>query len=294
MLSSPFLFYPSRVYSGTKDYRYQPENITKRVMLNPVYKVTTLNYPFDALVDSGAFQDIDKHERLTPAQAFDRQRRYRDKLRKDFRDFDFEAVSIYDQMIGVDECVIDGKKIKRRGTKETAKQAVEATLYSARYYNDHRDEYNRIIYIAQGIDPEQYLECTEQLLTYIRPGLDYFGFGGFCIIGRQRKIMLPIFQETCISVFPALARAGIHRAHLFGICLPEAVKIAKKYGDMYGIQLSTDSSAPEINAVAFGKMYTEEGRINRSAGIKWIDYNPIELAHSNVRKYNEWIKNLVV
>lgn len=288
-----FLFYPSRVYSGRSDFRYQPERITKRIMLNPVYSVTALEFPFDSIIDSGAFQDIDKHTRLSPLQALDRQRRYREKVRKLFPGFDFEAVCIYDQMIGVDECIIDGKKVKKRGTIETGKLAIQDTLYAAYEYKKYETEFKRIVYIAQGITPEQYTEeCVRPLLQLMRPKIDYFGFGGFCIIGKQRKQMLPVFKETCDRVFPLLSKYGIHRAHLLGICLPEAIQIANTYAQKYDIVMSTDSSAPEVNAVAFGRTYTDDARSITVSGKKWIDYNPIDLAHENVRKYNEWISNI--
>jgi hypothetical protein len=286
-------FYPSKVYGGTAQFPYYPELITDRVMLNPIYKVRSFaNKPL-AICDSGAFQDIDKHTRLTPQQALDRQLKYEIKIQEQLGiDWRFEAFCIYDQMIGVDECIIDGKKVKKRGTSESAEAAVIDTIMSADYYKSKEDDLSKIVYIAQGVNADQYVRCTQEVLQYARP-TDYFGFGGFCIIGRQRKIMLPIFYETVYKVLPVLYSKNIKRAHLLGVCLPEAITFIISEAKKYNIEVSTDSSAPEVNAVIFGKTYSKEGRISKKVeGVKWLDYNPIHLAESNVRKYNNWIQSI--
>lgn len=288
------LFYPSKVYKGRKDKLYLPESITDRIMLNPVYKMKNIMGTPLCICDSGAFQDIDKETRLTPMNALLRQVRYRDMIAKEKDGFNFEAFCIYDQMIGVDECIIDGKKVKLRGTEDTAKQAIQDTLGSAQVYYKYRDEYNvdKVVWISQGVTPKQYLqECTIPLLDYFRDD-DYYGFGGFCIIGRMRKIMLPLFYETVSLVLPALKSRNIKRVHVLGVCIPEAIKHIVHESRKYSITVSTDSSAPEINALAFGKSYNNEMRATIYNGIKNIDYDPIDLAHNNVRSYATWMKQL--
>lgn len=288
-------FYPSKVYSGTKEFPYAPELITQRIMLNPLYKVKTFKTSnIHALCDSGAFQDIDRQTRLTPEEALNRQLAYLKQLRKLFNNplWNYEAISIYDQMVGVDEQIVNGKKIKRRGTEETGILAIKDTLVAAEYYSSQRQQLPPIIYIAQGINAEQYVQKAVIPLMDLMTTNDYFGFGGFCIIGRQRKKMLPIFFETVVQTIPILKKKGIKRIHIFGVCLKEAIEFLNKQCKNSGILCSTDSSAPELNAVAFGKGYNENLIANVKHGRKWIDYNPIELAHDNIRKYNNWIEQL--
>lgn len=298
-------FYPSKVYNGKKDFPYIPENITGRVMLNPKYKIKHIQPGTLAIVDSGAFQDIDDAIRLTPQAALERQLKYRDYLQTLDPNFNYEAVCIYDQMAGVDEAVVidvDGKrrKVKLRGTEETALNAIAETLHAAEYYSRQRDRINsRVVWIAQGINPKQYTEqCTIPLMDFAQRG-DYFGFGGFCIIGKQRKRMLPVFYETVEMVLPVLQKKGIRRAHLLGVCLPEAVTYFAERCSTFGIVASTDSSAPEVAAVAFGKMYRggrqvspEQMKYRFGSWEKWTDYHPIKLAHANVRSYEMWSASL--
>lgn len=285
-------FYPSKVYSGTREDPYMPEQIIGRVMLNPVYRAKLFEIPTHALVDSGAFQDIDKHQRLTPEEAIDRQLKYRDIFRKQFNtSWNFEAVSIYDQMIGVDEVVINGQKKKQRGTIETAKYAIESTLKSAYIYKQYERDLGRIIYIAQGVTPEQYVfDCAVPLLSYLRPGIDYFGIGGFCIIGKQRRLLLPLFKITVDLLLPYLKHANVQRIHTYGICMPEAITYIATKTEAYGIDLSTDSSAPELNAVAFGRQYNDVGK--PTVVLERGTYNKIDLAHYNIQKYDNWMKTL--
>lgn len=288
------MFYPSKVYRGTKTYPYFPEKINGCAMANPIYKITlwdTINKP-KVICDSGAFQDIDKHMRLTPENALIRQKKYETFLQNIYgQNWKFEAICIYDQMIGVDEAIEDGKKIKKRGTVESAKLAVQDTLNSAAYYKSQEQYIETLMYIAQGIDRKQYIGCVEELMCLSRT-TDYFGFGGFCIIGRQRKQMLPLFFDVFENVMPILQKKGIKRAHLLGVCLPEAVQFAVRTAKKFNIVVSTDSSAPEVNAIAFGKGYNEDARPSVRLGDKWIDYNPIYSALHNITIYSEWMNNL--
>jgi hypothetical protein len=278
-------------------------------MVNPRYKIKHLLPNTKVLCDSSAFQDIDKGIRLTPEQALKRQLDYRIHLQRITNDanFNYESLSIYDQMAGVDEQLvcIDGcmKKIKQRGSEETAHEAIKQTILAAEYYATQRQTIaTSVTWIAQGVTPQQYLnDCTLPLLDLFQKG-DYYGFGGFCIIGRKRKTMLPLFYETVNLVLPVLRKKNIARVHIYGVCIPEAITYLHEQCKKYGIDASTDSSAPEISALAFGKMYQRNGRPLDPKGImkkykrtvwrKYIDYNPVKLAHANVRMYDNWTKTL--
>jgi hypothetical protein len=281
------VFYPSKVLSRQG---YYPETVRKRAMLNPKYKVKHFQFPFDSIMDSGAFQDIDKHIRLNPEAALKRQTDYISYIKTINSSFELEAICIYDQMIGIDEALIDGKKVKKRGTEETGIAAVEDTLLSANYYNKSYTE--RIVYIAQGVTPKQYMYCTNELLTLMRTD-DYFGFGGFCIIGKQKNLMLRTFLETLDVVLPVLKKKQLKRVHLLGVCIPDAITMFNKKCRQYSIKWSTDSSAPEVAARRFGRTYNRiTGRQHAKKWIKYKDYDPYDLALENIESYNTWIESL--
>ena len=95
------------------------------------------------------------------------------------------------------------------------------------------------------------------------------------------------FKETVECLVPILAGRNIHRVHLYGVCLPEAITMLADACTAYNIAWSTDSSAPEVAALAFGKRYNGP-RQSIHAGIKHIDYDPITLAYYNIKEYTTW------
>jgi hypothetical protein len=289
------MFYPSKTQDRMWRYPLPVETITGRAMVNPNYPVT-LARPTQAICDSGAFQDIDRCSRLFPYSALDRQLRFQEQIRWRHGDHDwhFEAIVIYDQMLGVDEAVINGQKVKQRGTLESARPAIANTLASAEHYARSRDRIEgAICFVGQGITPEQYTgECVIPQLDLMRPD-DWFAFGGFCIIGRQPSLK-PLFVQTVDRVFPLLKQKGIRRAHLLGICVADMVEYAAAAGHRYGIVLSNDSSAPEFAAVVNGSVYVN-GRLKKgpyTKADKHINYNPCELALTNIRNYAGWAASL--
>lgn len=284
----PVLFYPSKTHDRLNGFAFTPELYTGRVMLNPKYKVTEVLPQTEIICDSGAFQDIDTHIRLTPQMALERQLRFRDRFKHVF-----EATCIYDQMQGVDEQIVDGKKIKQRGTEESGRKAVLETLRAAEYYASKRSEIGRIVFIAQGINPSQYVqECVLPMLPMMTPD-DYFGFGGFCIIGRQSSLK-PLFYATLQQTLPYLKERGIRRVHLLGVQVADAVNFAACEVQKYGMELSLDGSSMEINAV-FGKVYdgnTAMFRKRWEKEDKMVKYHPNPLAHQNTAQYQKWCLSL--
>lgn len=291
------LFYPSRTRDTLNGYKpVHFERLVGRAMLNPVYPIRHLDPTADSICDSGAFQDLGTRPRLLPRQALERQLRYEEQLRWRTGEhaWHFEAMCIYDEMAGVDEAIVEGRKRKVRGSEETARRAVDATLEAAAYYAAHRgDIAGRVCFVGQGIDPRQYVEeCVGPMAGLMRPG-DWFGFGGFCIIGRQRTL-IPVFKATFPAVLDALIPRGITRYHLLGVCVPEAVTFAAAEAAARGVVVSTDSSAVELASVISGAVYVN-GRKKRgpwTKAQKGIDYCPTELAHQNIVAYSEWAYGL--
>lgn len=291
------LFYPSRTrdkLNGNKPVTF--ERLIGRAMLNPIYPVHVFDPHALAICDSGAFQDLGKRPRLSLGNALDRQLRYEEQLRWRINDHDFyfESILIYDQMAGVDEALVNGRKQKIRGNEETAHRAVHETLEAAHYYASQRGRIRgRLCFVGQGVTPDQYVHgCIAPMARMMRPG-DWFGFGGFCILGRQRSL-LPIFYETFPAALDMLIPLGIDRFHLLGVCVPEAVTFAARIAGARGVALSTDSSAIELSSVISGAVYVD-GRKKRgpwSKAQKGVDYCPTQLAHDNIVRYSDWALSL--
>lgn len=289
------MYYPSKNNNALNTRPFAPERITGLAMVNPHYPVD-LAPGTRYVIDSGAFQERDMLSRLQPWTALDRQLRLEAQIEYGSCGLPAEAIVTYDMLAGVDEAIVDGRRVKRRGTEATAAPAVAETLRSAREYHRQRDRVRgAIAYAAQGVTVAQYVGCVRSLLPLMRPGRDWLAFGGLCITGMQRGRMLPIFRDILAAVVPLLAAAGIHRAHILGVCVPEAIQHARALEVAHpSVALSTDSSAPELGAI-FGRTYAAgdgRQRTGYTKDQKYVDYHPRDLAHANVRDYHAWISSL--
>lgn len=272
----------------------------------------------EAVDDSGAFQERDMAGRLTPEAALRRQLDHETRIRLYHPSFRFSALVTYDMLVGVDEAYElgpDGKhhRTKRRGTVETARAAVDETKRSAAlYYKRRRDIAGAIAYSAQGAEPDQYLDCVETLLGYVRPGVDWLALGGFCIIGKKPSL-LPTFAETVRRAVPLAAKAGCTRVHLLGVCWPPALRILAEAAAACGIDVSTDSASIEMNSI-MGRVWRAEhmtrpgrGKIPASPWLQTFapgdklkrgeaprpgSYQPAHLALENIERFDRWCHQL--
>lgn len=293
-------FYPSKNNNRLNRRPFAPELVAGRAMVNPHYRVD-LAPGTRYIIDSGAFQERDMRKRLQPWSALDRQLRLEAKVEYGSCGLPAEAIITYDMLDGIDEAMSGGARVKERGTDATASRAVRETIRSARHYKtqDHRVR-GAIAYACQGVSTAQYVACARELIPLIRPGRDWFAFGGLCITGIIRGQMLPVYTETLSAVVPMLQAAGITRAHILGVCLPEAVQVARALEKAHGVALSTDSRAPETGGCIYGAVYRDmetgalDGRQRKhyTKEQKWVDYHPNTLAHDNVRDYSEWMASL--
>ncbi len=280
-------FYPSKNNNALNRRVFTPDAITGRAMVNPHYRVALASQT-RYIIDSGAFQERDMLQRLQPWQALARQLRLEAQIEFDGHAGYAEALVTYDMLVGVDEAIIDGKRVKRRGSEETARPAVDETLRSAHYYHSQRDRIRgAIAYVAQGATPRQYAACVADLLPLLRPGHDWFAFGGFCIVGMQPSLK-PVFAETLRAVLPMLHSARIRRAHILGVTVADCVKLAAAEGKRHDIHMSTDSSSIEINSI-MGKVWNDGRWTKRYDKIdKYRHYHPTDLAHANIQRYDQW------
>lgn len=211
----------------------------------------TLNFELcDLLYDSLAFTDVLTGCRTTPEFALNRQLITLDQFPTEPRSV---LLSSYDLLI--DEKHVAGLRVKQRWSVQDGWDAVKETVAAAKYLASQRSQTERLklILVCQGVDAFQYRRCTEQILEFTTPD-DVIGFGGWCILGREKSYM-PTFWQSMKEVIPLIAQVT-QRVHIFGVTwykkhqgisppLPGLLKMC----DEYGITLSTDGRSPIDNAL---------------------------------------------
>lgn len=205
------------------------------------------------LLDSGAFSDgielangqVVRNNRLSYEYALERQIAHAYKYH--YAQW-VSAIVSYDLLI--DETWQDGERSKVRWGSSAAEYAVEETVKAASFLSRERRRVTRafghhvdLVLSAQGVEVSQYVRCAEAIVNFMEPD-DIFGLGGWCITGLMRHIMLPAAASILPDVFKVLGRAGVQRVHVFGVIIPKLLGFLLYLSDLYGIQLSTDSSGP--------------------------------------------------
>lgn len=198
-----------------------------------------------ALLDSGAFTDKPAN-RLTPVTALERQLKWEAKAR-DFSGVErwhVEALASYDRLI--DETWTGDKRQKKRWSLKGAESAMLETVAAAKYLSEQRERLapRKLVLAAQGVDSIQYAECADEVLKNATAD-DWFGFGGWCIIGRN-KTMLGEFERTIRLVLPMVKAARVKHVHIFGVLWTPALGRLQWLADQHNITVSTDSSAPVV------------------------------------------------
>jgi hypothetical protein len=204
--------------------------------------------------DSGAFSD-NWNERLTFSEALKRQENHAHRYGY------WEQIThraTYDLLI--DEVWDNGNRFKRRWSVLDAESAVDTTVAAAQFLNEHRDFHYSLVVSAQGVDAPQYLRCAKRLMPFMQAG-DYFGFGGWCIIGKMPAVMMPVFRETVALVVPFLGKEGIKHIHIWGVIYPKALGVLLWECQQWGIKVSTDSVGPTTHPI-FGQWGYGEWRDN--------------------------------
>jgi len=283
-------------------------------MVNPHYQNLTVCPKASIIMDSGGFQKSDMINRCTPQAAFKRQRSFEYNKRPD-GGLPWRYVT-YDCLRGVDEEIVTDaeggiSRIKQRGSEETAEPAVRETIFSAEYYASRRDDVEGgFAYAAQGATVAQYMRCVRALLDLARSD-DWLALGGFCIIGRNRKLV-PQFLETCAAVAPLLKKKGTPQVHVLGVGFPDALVPSAQIFRSYGIQYSMDTSGMELQAINGREWHRDNigDRSGRRRGgpyrHRWTKaqkhsgptdtppgfYNPCELALTNIERITEWAMDL--
>lgn len=197
------------------------------------------------IIDSGAFTDSPA-KRLTPVTSLERQLTWEMKAAEMWGiDFVAHALVSYDLLI--DETWTNGVRQKKRWSIDRAESAVNVTIESAQYLASQRKQLypRRLILSCQGVDAIQYRETMQEIIKVSTPA-DIIGFGGWCILGRVTSY-LPEFFRTVQTSFPLIQQAGIKDVHIFGVLYQPALGGMLWLADRYGLNISTDSTAPVLS-----------------------------------------------
>lgn len=199
----------------------------------------------NALLDSGAFQNVKEGTRLTFDQALERQLNYERYMRRRYEAWqNWRAYALVTYDLLIDEKWVNGRKVKERWDESDAWAAVEETVAAAQYFNRNRSTISpRIPVMAcQGVTASQYRLCVEEVLKSCKPG-DWLGLGGWCILGMKRS-WLPTFEQVLLNCIPLIAQSPVNHVHIFGVMWLPAVAKLQWVCDQYGLSCSTDSQKP--------------------------------------------------
>jgi hypothetical protein len=230
------------------------------ICVNPYYPVSVVREGVDVLLDSGAFQDVGKHTRLTFQQALERQLACERKC-----GFVAGKIVSYDWLID-EQIDAEGKQVKKRWETDAAEEAVVETIEAARFLARKRAELSprQLVLSCQGTTIEQYTRCAYGVLESALPG-DVLGYGGFCIVGQRKNSLTPdgcTYPEQFLRILevtlPLLQEAGITEAHVFGVLVTPLLREAYSLCKQFGVELSTDSSSVETNSVIHGNVCLDD------------------------------------
>lgn len=242
-------YFVSKNHNNLNRRAFEPETITPRLCLNPKYPVRLAKNPseVEVLLDSGAFQDINDHQRKTFGQALQRQLDFQKRV-----GFEAKYIVSYDRI--VDEVVTSGgTRVKTRVDGRRARRYVDETIDAAQFLTEHRKDVkpSRLVLSCQGVSPRQYERCIREVLYHAETP-DVIGFGGQCIIG-QRPGLTKDYFTVLEDALPRIRRKGIRRIHIFGVGTFPVLVRTQALCWKYGVVPSYDTSALEVNAT-WGKV----------------------------------------
>ena len=246
----------------------------------------------EIIQDSGAFCDSWPSGRLSFEEALQRQRNHADKF--EYTDRITHRAS-YDLLI--DEVWDENHtRVKRRWTREQAEEAVDLTVQAAKFSDLNRDPGIACVQSAQGVTTDQYVNCVKQVLPFIKEG-DILGLGGWCVLGKFKRQMMPTYDQTISQVIPLAKEAGIPRVHIWGVIFPVGLGKLLWLGDYFDIQISTDSAGPSFRP-NFGEWGYGSWRVKDYKRVPAAERTDERKRHvqetrdhlNNLRNYSEYYK----
>ena len=243
------------------------ELISQNICLNPQYSSVILqNSNVNVLMDSGAFQDIEKSKRVRPNFALERQLKLEDKL-----GIVSERIVSYDF---ISDC--------------------KATILGNEFLiqNKNNLQKRQLVLMVQGKTLNEYIYCLKETLS-MATSSDCIGFGGVANAGMVGVVKKKLLDAIKIGL-PMIQAAGVKNLHIFGVATFDILKeigmiktILDKYVcDMSEIKISCDTSSFEVNSV-MGRVIDEENEkwvkiYNKED--KLVKYHPADLTIENIQK----------
>lgn len=279
-------YFVSKNHNRLNGRPFVPELYSNKLCLNPKYNVNIKSpAKVKVLLDSGAFQDLQRDQRLTFERALTRQLDFEERAR-----FESSFIVSYDRI--VDESpTVRGVRKKRRVSNDVAERYVTQTIEAAKFLADHRRELEprRLVLSNQGITPDQYIGCLKEVLRFAEPQ-DAIGFGGFCIIGQVPRYTSD-FEEVLRRSLPLLRKKRIRRIHIFGVGVFKTLIKTHVMCHKAGITPSYDTSSLELNAV-YGRVWKPDTSLQGPSGVhltnvfgpkeKYSLYHPVDWALLNI------------
>lgn len=244
------------LYCGVNEtkWNHHPVAPGNLACIAPVYGKTAktqrtncIKIPSDTIViqDSGAFSD-NLAERLSFSGALDRQNEHAEKY--GYAD-QISHIASYDLLI--DEKWIGGARKKARWALNEAEFAIAETINAAKFIAN-RYSNTGLILSAQGINADQYARCVKQIIPLLDEK-DMLGLGGWCIIGKMPRQMMPVFRRVICAIVPMAAKNGVKQLHIWGVIYPHALGELLWMCNQHNLKLSTDSAGPSLRPAAFGE-----------------------------------------
>jgi hypothetical protein len=255
-------------FSGKK---LETEFISQRICVNPKYPSVKVHNPNTLImIDSGAFQDRKKDQRISFDEALNRQLKLENKI-----GIICEKIVAYDQIGNIEETIEANKFLS--GKREPLLQ-------------------RQPIFVLQGNTENEYLQCFDGMLDFIKKG-DCVGFGGIAKAGTNgevKKILYNIMPIILNKMIPT----GVDAVHFFGLTkiqlMKEISELFKNYEKSLDVKVTFDSSTAEVMAIFGKELCIEHEKFYKAykKEEKFVSYHPCDLAHTNMNKMVEVVRSL--
>lgn len=267
--------YVSKTNDKLNKKELNTEFLSKHICLNPIYKgVTIKNTKVKILMDSGAFQDREKNNRLTFEQALHRQLEFEKKI-----GIISERIVAYDYIGDV-------------------KETIEANKFLANKREELKPR--QLVLMIQGSTTHDYIHCLVETLLIAKPE-DCIGFGGVALAGRENNVKFKLLDAFKIGL-PIIYNSGIKDIHIFGVGTFSVLKeitniknIFKKLGiSADELNISCDTSTFEIRSTMGSVINLQEEKWEKvyTKAQKYSDYHPADLTIENIQKALQIIGNI--
>lgn len=251
--------------------KLETEYISQRICVNPKYPGVKVDNPKALImIDSGAFQDRKKDQRISFEDALGRQLKLEKKI-----GITCEKIVAYDQIGNSTE-----------------------TINANVYLNEKRQflSNRQLVFVLQGSDEIDYLNCFYNIEHILERG-DCVGFGGIAKAGTNNNVKNILFRTIPI-VLDRMRYLGVNSLHFFGLTKIQLMRdissVVKEYEDNLGINLTFDSSTAEVMAIFGNELCIEHEKFFKAykKDDKYVSYHPCDLAHLNMKRMVEVVKSL--